>query len=187
MKRRTLARWLALTIAVLALSAPALCQVTVIFTRHAEKGATPPKDPPLTEAGKRRAEALASMLADSGVEAIYTTELQRTQQTAAVLAARVHVTPTVLPAKDTAALVNAIRADLDTVDVVHAARTVLTRFVGDNVAVVRSELNAAIAACERSNAECTRHAEHHAHCRLCANATSDCITACRDLIGALGD
>ena len=88
---------------------------------------------------------------------------------------------------DSTSLVNAIRADLDTVDVVHAARTVLTRFVGDNVAVVRSELNAAIAACERSNAECTRHAEHHAHCRLCANATSDCITACRDLIGALGD
>lgn len=110
MNRKTLGRWLALTVAILALSVPAFCQVTVIFTRHAEKAATPPKDPPLTEAGKQRAEALASMLADSGVEAIYTSELQRTQQTAAPLAARVHVTPTVLPAKDTAALVQAIRA-----------------------------------------------------------------------------
>ena len=81
--------------------------------------------------------------------------------------------------------VDAIRADLDTVDIVHAARSVLTRFVGANVAVVRSELNAAVAACERSNAECGRHAEHHAHCRLCASATSACITACRDLAGAL--
>jgi broad specificity phosphatase PhoE len=110
MNRKTLYRWLALTIVVLAVSAPAFSQVTVIFTRHAEKGATPPKDPTLTEAGKQRAQALASMLADSGVEAIYTTELQRTQQTAAPLAARVNITPTILPAKDTAALGNAIRA-----------------------------------------------------------------------------
>jgi hypothetical protein len=88
---------------------------------------------------------------------------------------------------DPSALVDAIRADLDTVDVVHAARSVLTRFVGANVAVVRAELNAAIAACERSNAECGRHADHHGHCRLCADATSSCITACRDLLGVLGD
>ena len=110
MKRKILCRWLALAIVVLTLSVSAFSQVTVIFTRHAEKGATPPKDPPLTEAGKQRAEALASMLADSGVEAIYATELQRTQQTAAPLAARVHLKPIVLPAKDTDALVKAIRA-----------------------------------------------------------------------------
>jgi len=87
---------------------------------------------------------------------------------------------------DSSAMVDAIRADLDTVDVVHAARSILTRFVGANVDVVRAELNAAIAACERSNAECARHAEHHGHCRLCASATSAGITASRDLLGALG-
>ena len=109
---RTAVRYFALSLILMSFLAGlnSFAQVTVIFTRHAEKAATPPKDPPLTEAGKRRAEALASMLADSGVEAIYTTELQRTQQTAAPLAARVHVTPTVLPAKDTAVLVKAIRA-----------------------------------------------------------------------------
>ena len=89
---------------------PAYCQVTVILSRHAEKAAAPPKDPPLTEAGQKRAKLLASMLADSGVDAIYVTELQRTQQTAAPLAARVQVKPTVLPANDTEALVKAIRA-----------------------------------------------------------------------------
>src|SRR5271157_36710 len=89
---------------------PASCQVTVILTRHAEKAAAPPKDPPLTAAGKKRAELLASMLAESGVEAIYVTELQRTQQTAAPLAARVHVKPTVVPSNDTESLVKAIRA-----------------------------------------------------------------------------
>jgi hypothetical protein len=88
---------------------------------------------------------------------------------------------------DSTAMVEAIRADLDTVDVVHAARSVLTRFVGSNVAVARAELTAAIAACERSNMECGRHAHHHGHCRLCASATEACITACRDLLDTLGD
>jgi len=87
----------------------AQCQVTVILSRHAEKAATPPKDPPLTEAGKKRAELLASMLADAGVDAIYVTELQRTQQSAAPLAARTHVKPTMIPADDTDQLIKAIR------------------------------------------------------------------------------
>jgi phosphohistidine phosphatase SixA len=101
--------WVLVLLAVVVVSLPVLGQVTVILTRHAEKAATPPKDPPLTEAGKQRANLLASMLANSGVDAIYVSEFQRTQQTAAPLAARVHVTPTVLPGKDTDALVKAIR------------------------------------------------------------------------------
>ena len=88
---------------------PVFSQVTVIFTRHAEKAASPAKDPPLTAAGEQRAKVLASMLADSGVDQIFVTELQRTQQTAAPLAARVHVKPTIIPADDTDALVKAIR------------------------------------------------------------------------------
>lgn len=96
-------------LAVLVMSVPAFSQVTVIFSRHAEKAAAPPKDPPLTPAGERRAKVLASMLADSGVDQIFVTELQRTQQTAAPLAARVHVKPTIIPADDTDALVKAIR------------------------------------------------------------------------------
>ena len=104
-------RWSPLLVAVLSLvSLPAFGQMTVILTRHAEKAAAPPKDPPLTDAGKKRAELLASMLADSGVDAIYVTELQRTQQTAAPLAERAHVKPTVIPANDTAQLVKIIRA-----------------------------------------------------------------------------
>jgi broad specificity phosphatase PhoE len=94
---------------VLALAPSAFPQVTVIFTRHAEKADAPANDPILTEAGRKRAALLASMLADSGVEAIYVTEVQRTQLTAGPLAERVHIKPTVLPAKDTASLVKAIR------------------------------------------------------------------------------
>jgi phosphohistidine phosphatase SixA len=99
-----------LAIALLMLVLPTYSQVTVIFTRHAEKASSPANDPPLTAAGQQRAELLASMLADSGVDAIYVSELQRTQQTAAPLAARVHIKPTVIPANDVQGLVKAIRS-----------------------------------------------------------------------------
>src|SRR5215472_7603236 len=92
------------------LLAPQAClsQVTVILVRHAEKGSTPPNDPPLTEAGQRRANLLASMFADSGVDAIYVTGFRRTQQTAAPLAERTHVKPTVL--SENSEIIKAIRA-----------------------------------------------------------------------------
>src|SRR3974390_703296 len=120
-----LLRWSFLLVAVLSLVAlPAFAQVTVVLTRHAEKAAAPKDDPPLTPAGQKRAEMLATMLADSGVDAIYATELQRTQQTAAPLAERVHVKPTVIPANDTALLVKTIRArDKGVVVVVGHANT----------------------------------------------------------------
>ena len=110
MKLRTLRLLLILCLASTAIAVPASSQVTVIFTRHAEKALTPPKDPVLSSAGEQRANQLSAMLADAGVDAIYVTEFQRTQQTAAPLAARVQVKPTVLRAKDTAALVQAIRS-----------------------------------------------------------------------------
>jgi broad specificity phosphatase PhoE len=96
-------------LAVLLTPLSAISQVTVIFTRHAEKAASPANDPPLTAAGEQRATVLASMLADSGVDAIYVSELRRTQQTAAPLADRTRLKPIVIPASDTDALVQAIR------------------------------------------------------------------------------
>lgn len=109
MKIRILRLFVIAFVAALMASLPVCAQVTVILSRHAEKAATPPKDPPLSSAGEKRSALLASMLADAGVDAIFVTELQRTQQTAAPLAARVHVTPIVIPAADTDALVKAIR------------------------------------------------------------------------------
>lgn len=75
-------------------SAPAVETTTVILVRHAEKTA-PTTDPPLSEAGRARAEALAHALADAGVDAIYTTPYRRTQQTAEPLAERLGITPRV--------------------------------------------------------------------------------------------
>jgi broad specificity phosphatase PhoE len=58
----------------------------IVVVRHAEKGTDDPEDPSLSEIGQQRALALAEVLADSGVDAIYTTQFRRTRETAAPLA-----------------------------------------------------------------------------------------------------
>jgi phosphohistidine phosphatase SixA len=83
-------------------------QSTVFIVRHAEK-ADDSKDTELSEAGRARAEALANMLRDSKISAIYTTEFKRTQQTAAPLAKALGLTVTTLPAENYAALVAKLR------------------------------------------------------------------------------
>jgi broad specificity phosphatase PhoE len=83
----------------------AWAQPVVVIVRHAEKAADGGTDPDLSSAGRARADALARILKDSGITAIFTSEFKRTQETAAPTAASAHVTPTVVAAKDTAALV----------------------------------------------------------------------------------
>jgi len=64
----------------------------------------------LSAAGKARAQALAAMLKDAGVTAIYTTEFIRTKDTAAPLAQALKVTAEVIPARDQATLIAKIKA-----------------------------------------------------------------------------
>ena len=54
----------------------------VIVVRHAEKATAPASDPPLTDAGVARAKALASALLDANVQAVISTALVRTRETA---------------------------------------------------------------------------------------------------------
>lgn len=85
---------------------------TIFLIRHAEKaeGATgDAKDPDLSPAGRARADALALMLKDAGITSVFVTELRRTQQTAAPLARAADIQPTVVPAKETAALVDKLK------------------------------------------------------------------------------
>jgi broad specificity phosphatase PhoE len=75
---------------------------TVIVVRHAEK-VDDSRDPALSEAGLRRAAALADALADAGVQAIYTTQFRRTRDTAAPLAALLQLEPVVIESAGNAA------------------------------------------------------------------------------------
>lgn len=77
---------LLLVFAWLTLAPGLLAAQTVVLVRHAEKADLPKDDPALSEAGKRRAEALAEALKGAKVTAIYTTTYQRTRETAAPLA-----------------------------------------------------------------------------------------------------
>jgi broad specificity phosphatase PhoE len=83
----------------------ASAQPVVVIVRHAEKAANGGKDPDLSLAGRARADALARILKDSDISAIFTSEFKRTQETAAPTVTSVHVAPIVVAAKDTAALV----------------------------------------------------------------------------------
>jgi len=86
-------------LASLLFAAPAdtLRPVTVIVVRHAEKAAAPANNPPLSPAGVARAAALDTALADAKVTAILVTPYLRNSETAAPVAKRFRLTPTVVP------------------------------------------------------------------------------------------
>jgi broad specificity phosphatase PhoE len=95
----------------------ALAQHPVFVVRHAERAdagmataTSMANDPELSEAGKARAQSLATLLKDAGVTAIFVTEFKRTQQTAEPLAKALGIQPTVLSVKDAASVVEKIRA-----------------------------------------------------------------------------
>jgi broad specificity phosphatase PhoE len=73
-------------------------QQAIFLVRHGdtvrEKGNP---DVPLSEAGERRATALAALLKDSGINVVYTTGLQRTVKTAEPLAKLLNIEPKVRP------------------------------------------------------------------------------------------
>ncbi len=115
----TITAWaltLGLALAGALIPARASAQQLVYVVRHAERadagaGAVQmAADPPLSAAGRARAEKLASMLGGAGITAVYTTEFARTQQTAGPLARALGVTATILPSDDTAALVAELKA-----------------------------------------------------------------------------
>ena len=65
---------------------------TVYVVRHAEKAKEPKDNPPLTDAGAARAEALSEVLKGQPIAAIYSTDTLRTRSTAAPTAARLGLT-----------------------------------------------------------------------------------------------
>jgi phosphohistidine phosphatase SixA len=82
-------------------AAPAPTRIYVV--RHAEKQAkeeaADPQDPPLTELGMSRADDLAKILGPQSIDAIYTTDYQRTRQTIEPLARDKRLESTIMEPK----------------------------------------------------------------------------------------
>jgi broad specificity phosphatase PhoE len=72
---------------------------TIVLVRHAEKGAEPAADPPLTAGGAARAQVLVDAVRGMPVTAIVSTDFVRTRSTAAPLAARLGLTPEIVDAR----------------------------------------------------------------------------------------
>jgi broad specificity phosphatase PhoE len=117
----TLLPFIVMTVA--AMATPALAQEAILLVRHAEQSSPP--DVVLTEAGHRRAAALAHRLKDSGITAIFTTNATRTQETAQPLAKALGITPKLIARQDVEGLV----------------RRVTTEHKHDRVLIVNHSLN----------------------------------------------
>ncbi|MFC6978004.1 SixA phosphatase family protein [Microbulbifer taiwanensis] len=67
-------------------------QQVIYLVRHAEKvSGTDDRNPPLTESGRARAQHLAYVLGEAGIEKIYSSDYARTRQTAEPLADKLNL------------------------------------------------------------------------------------------------
>ena len=109
---------------ILAAVSVASAETFVVIVRHAEKAANDPKDPDLSSAGRARAEALAKILKDAGITAIFATEFKRTQETAAPIAKVSGVAPTIVGGKDIVTLTSKLHQATGTAVVVAHGNTI---------------------------------------------------------------
>jgi len=73
-----------------------------------------------------------------------------------------------------------IRLNLDCADVCIATGALATRRTGSNEELLMKMIETCAMACRICGEECARHAEHHEHCRICAEACRRCEQACRE-------
>ena len=124
-------------------AARAQATTTIILVRHAEKAAIPSDDPPLSPAGEARSLALLDALREAGVQAVVTTQLQRTRLTAAPLARELGLTPEVVPVSGSAA--THARQVADYVLARHAGQTVLVVGHSNTIPEIVAALGAGLA------------------------------------------
>jgi broad specificity phosphatase PhoE len=102
-------RCLSLSLAILA-PGVALAEPSAIYlVRHGEKAAVG-QDPELTAQGEARAQAIATILARTGITGIYSTPTQRTRQTAQPLAQRIGLEVQLYDPRAPKALVEKLKA-----------------------------------------------------------------------------
>ena len=90
-----------------------------------------------------------------------------------------------LAESDLADMVKCIRLCLHCTDVCAATLGVVSRPTEYDANVTRPLVEACVAICKSCGDECERHAEMHAHCRLCGDACRRCEQACQKLLDAI--
>jgi phosphohistidine phosphatase SixA len=103
----------------------------VFLVRHAERAdagmaaaTVAGADPELSDAGKARANALATLLKDAKISAILTTKYRRTRDTAQPLAKAAGVTAVAIDPNDQAGLIDKVKAAAGNVLIVGHSNTV---------------------------------------------------------------
>jgi hypothetical protein len=79
-----------------------------------------------------------------------------------------------------------IRLNLDCAAICAATGSIASRQTLTDAAVLRAAIEACAEICRCCGAECRRHAEHHEHCRVCAEACEDCEQACNGALQSAG-
>jgi phosphohistidine phosphatase SixA len=87
---------------------PSHAQEVIYLVRHADQVPNV-DDPPLTLAGEVRARVLAHFLKDAGVTAVYSSQAQRTRQTAQPTADLLGLQLRQIPREDTDGLISSVR------------------------------------------------------------------------------
>ena len=84
--------------------------------------------------------------------------------------------------QDIQMLVRCIRLDLDCADVCDATGKILSRQTAFEPQTARAALQACAEACRVCGEECEKHASHHEHCRVRAEACQRCEGACKAVL-----
>lgn len=87
-----------------------------------------------------------------------------------------------LAEEDVEELVRCIALNLNCGDVCETTARMLSRPTAFDELLVRTLLESCALACKTCGEECARHAEHHEHCRICAESCRACEQSCRDLL-----
>lgn len=81
-------------------------------------------------------------------------------------------------------LARCIRLNQDCANVCEATGKILSRQTAFEPAMARAILQACMTACKLCGDECSKHAQQHEHCRMCADACRRCEQACTRLLAA---
>jgi hypothetical protein len=74
---------------------------------------------------------------------------------------------------------------MDCADVCQATGRLASRRTGSNQDLLRQMIQTCALACKICGDECSRHADQHEHCQICADACRSCEEACRQAIGTV--